>query len=151
MTTELRRFVEEGRSIFVGTVDADGEPACCRAVALTGNADLSRITVYLPVDTAQQTIANVATTRRLAVTASQPLDHSTVQFKGWSQSVRLAREEEAELISRRMDQFAEILTAVGVPRAVTGRVTRWPAFAIEMSVEEVFDQTPGPQAGSPLP
>jgi hypothetical protein len=30
-------------------------------------------------------------------------------------------------------------------------VTCWPAFAIDLLVEEIYDQTPGPRAGMPLP
>lgn len=144
---ELRRFVEDGFSLLVGTVGADGEPACCRGLALTGNEDLTRLTLYVSVETAQQAIANVATSRRVAVTVSNPLDHASVQFKGWSQLVRLARGDEADLITSRIDSFGEKLSAIGCPRSVTARVTRWPAFAIEMSVEAVYDQTPGLGAG----
>lgn len=147
---ELRSFMDRGRSILVGTADAEGQPACCRAVAISCNEDLSRLTVYLPVDIAQQTIANIATTRRVAVTASEPLDHSTVQFKGWSEGVRIATEHERELVTRRMDEFCETLAAIGVPRAVSARITRWPAFAVEVGIEAIFDQTPGPRAGVPL-
>lgn len=146
-TAELRRFVEDGLSILVGTVGADGEPSCSRGLALTGNEDLSRLTLYLSVNSAQQAIANVATSRRLAVVASNPLDHSTVQFKGWSQTVRLAREDEAALITARLAGFAERLAMIGLPEEVTARVSHWPAFAIEMSVEAVYDQTPGLKAG----
>lgn len=147
-TAELRRFVEDGLSILVGTVGADGEPSCTRGLAVTGNDDLTRLTLYLPVNTAQQAIANVATSRRLAVVVSNPLDHSTIQFKGWSQSVRLAREEEAELVAARVEGFGDRLAAIGFSRGAVGRVSRWPAFAIEMSVEAVYDQTPGLGAGN---
>jgi len=41
-----------------------------------------------------------------------------------------------------------VLERIGVPRRLVRNVTRWPAFAIEMRVEHVFEQTPGPNAGS---
>ncbi len=147
-TAELRQFVEDGLSILVGTVGADGEPSCSRGLALTGNEDLTRLTLYLSVNSAQQAIANVATSRRVAVVVSNPLDHASVQFKGWSQAVRLAREEEADLINARLAGLAGRLAMIGVPETVTARVSRWPAFAIEMSVEVIYDQTPGLRAGS---
>jgi hypothetical protein len=43
-----------------------------------------------------------------------------------------------------------VLDAIGLPRRVTHRIAHWPAFAIEMTVEQIFDQTPGPKAGVPL-
>ncbi len=147
---ELQRFTRRGLTIMVGTVDADGFPACCRASALQGNQDFTRLTVFLPVATAQQTVANIATTRRLAVVASSPPDHATVQFKGWSLAVRLASPEEAELIRAQASRFAEVVTTLGVPPAVTGKINRLPAYAVEMSLEVIYDQTPGPKAGSAL-
>jgi hypothetical protein len=43
-----------------------------------------------------------------------------------------------------------MLDSVGVPRRVSGRLAHWPAFAIDLRVEETFDQTPGPHAGTRL-
>jgi hypothetical protein len=40
-----------------------------------------------------------------------------------------------------------VLEQIGLPPHVTMSVAHWPAFAIDVSVEEVFDQTPGPRAG----
>jgi hypothetical protein len=40
-----------------------------------------------------------------------------------------------------------VLAQIGIPRRVTRAVTCWPAFAIQMKVEEIYDQTPGPKAG----
>lgn len=151
MSTEaLRRFVDQGLSVLVGTADAEGNPNASRAIALTASPDLCRATVYLPAVTSQQTIANIATTRRLAVLSAHPIDHGSVQVKGWSRTVRLARDDEAELIRARLSQFSEILEMVGLPRRITMSINYWPSFAVEFDVEEVFDQTPGPMAGSAL-
>ncbi|HEX7153933.1 MAG TPA: pyridoxamine 5'-phosphate oxidase family protein [Thermoanaerobaculia bacterium] len=145
----LRRSLAEGTSVLVGTVDADGVPACCRGVALIPKDD-DTVTVYLPVATAQETVANVATTRRLAVCISHPIDHTTTQLKGVTRGVRIAGEHERELVTRSLEKFADILDEIGLPRRITRSVTHWPAFAIDMSVEETFDQTPGPKAGNPI-
>ena len=147
---DLRRFTSDGCSVIVGSVDGDGAPATCRAVAIAADDELTRMTVYLPVATSHQTIANVATTHRLAVAASQTIDHTTVQFKGSIRGVRLAREEEAALIRSRLSQFADSLQIIGVPRSLTSRLVYWPAYAIEMNIEQIFDQTPGPRAGAQL-
>jgi hypothetical protein len=154
MTTEahrLQRFVEGGISVFVGTADADGIPTCCRAIALTTKDNFETVTVYVPAATGQETVANVATTRRVAVAATEPLSHGSIQIKGVSRGVRLAPPADEELVRTRLHQFADVLSELGLPRRVTHRIAHWPAFAIEVSVEQVFDQTPGPKAGAPLP
>ena len=149
-THKLQRFVEGGISVFVGTVDADKIPTCCRAIALSTSNDFETVTVYIPAATGQETIANVATTRRVAISASEPLSHGSIQIKGVSRGVKLAPAAEEEFVRMRLHQFADVLAELGLPRRVTHRIAHWPAFAIEVSVEQVFDQTPGPKAGTPL-
>lgn len=143
----LRQSVQPGLSILVGTVDADGIPTCCRGVALTTKDDFDTVTVYVPAATAQETVANVATTRRVAIVASAPLSHETVQIKGIARGVRLAPPADEPFVRERLDALAGVLEQVGFPRTVVQRLAHWPAFVIDVSVEEVFDQTPGPKAG----
>jgi hypothetical protein len=146
----LQRFVEGGISVFVATVDADKIPTCCRAIALSTKDNFETVTVYVPAATGQETIANVATTRRVAISASEPLSHSSIQIKGVSRGVRLAPASDESFVRTRLHEFADVLADLGLPRRVTHRVAHWPAFAIEVSVEQIFDQTPGPKAGAPL-
>ena len=146
--THIHRCLESGLSVLVGTVDAHGQPACCRAVALTSTDDLETLTVFVPVSTSHEVIQNLGTTKRIAVGASFPLDHCTTQLKGTASEVRLARDDEQAFIQQRLSAFADVLDKVGVPRRLTRSVACWPAFAISVRVEEIFDQTPGPHAGS---
>jgi hypothetical protein len=146
----LNRCLENNVSVVVGSVDLQGDPSTCRALALSSQDGLSTVTVYVPVSTSRDTIANVATTHRLTVVATHPLDHHSLQFKGRAAVVRLARDDEASVVRRGFNGFAELLNDIGIPPRVTNAVTRWPAFAIEMQVQEVYDQTPGPKAGTRL-
>jgi hypothetical protein len=145
-----RRCLDGGTSVLVGTVDRHLMPACCRAIALTSADDLASVTTYVPVATSQTTIANIAMSHRMAVVVTHPVDHFSVQLKGITGTVRLARDDEAPLVNERLEQFADVLHSLGVPRRVTRAVTHWPVFAIEMRVEDVYEQTPGPRAGSRL-
>lgn len=147
VATRMKRWSEEGVSVLIGTVDGEGFPTCCRGVAIVPSDDLETATVYLPVATGQETIANIATTRRLAVAMAHPIDHSSTQFKGTSRAVRLARADESEMVRARFESFGALLEEIGLPRKILQKVAWWPAFAIEMQIEQVFDQTPGPKAG----
>ncbi|HZP47052.1 MAG TPA: hypothetical protein VFB07_00860 [Vicinamibacterales bacterium] len=146
----LQHCLTPGLSILVGTVDAQGTPACCRGIAVASDDNLQTLTVYVPVATSHETIRNVALTRRIAVAASNPADNCSTQLKGTTTDARLAREDEAARVRRALDAFADVLDRVGVARRLTRSVSHWPAFAITMRVEEVFEQTPGPQAGCRL-
>ena len=139
-----------GLSVLVGTVDPQGDPSCCRAIAVRTDDDFQTAVVYLPVATAHDTIQNLASTKRVAVTASHPREHRAIQLKGTTSDVRLARDDEAAFVREWVDALATALDTVGVPKRVTRSVAHWPAFAIQMRVEQVFEQTPGPKAGSRL-
>jgi|SRR6185369_5595472 len=140
----------EGMSIIVGTVSPDGLPAGCRAIAVVSSDEMKTVTVYVPMATSREVVANVAATKRLAIVGSYPPDHSTMQLKGTTTAVRLAGDDEHELVRTRLERFADVLHAIGVPRRLIRSINYWPAFAIDMKVEEVFEQTPGPKAGTPL-
>jgi len=146
----LQGWTEGGVSVIVGTVDADGIPTCCRAIAIATRDNFETITVYIPAATAQETVANVATTRRVAISCTRPLTHESLQIKGLTRGVRLAPPSDEAYVRTRLGEFAGVLEAIGVPRRLSLSVAHWPAFAVEVSVEQVFDQTPGPKAGSAI-
>ena len=146
----LRRALEIGRSVLVGTADARNMPSCCRAVAITSQDDLATATVYIPLAGSQQTLQNLATTKRLAVVASHPIDHCSIQLKGTTTEVRLARDDEAPFVKSRLEGLAEVLNNAGVPRRLVHEAAYWPAFAVTMRVEDIFEQTPGANAGGRL-
>src|SRR4051795_790763 len=129
---------QEGMSLYAGSVSSDGVPAGCRAVALRTNRELTEITVYLPMGTSQDVLANIAATKRMAVVATYPPDHFAVQLKGTTTAVRLATDDESEFVHARMESFADVLHAIGIPRRVTSSINSWPAFAVEMKVDELF-------------
>jgi|ERR1041385_2371388 hypothetical protein len=145
-----RTPIDEGMSLFVGTVSPDGLPAGCRAIAATSPDQLKTITVYLPMATSRDVVANIASTKKLAIVGTWPPDHSAMQLKGTTTAVRLANDDEREFLDYRIDRFADVLHAIGIPRRLAKALNHWPAFAVDMKVEEVFEQTPGPNAGNQL-
>ena len=150
ISERLRKCVQSGLSIIVGTADKDHVPSTCRAIAIRTNDDFETVTVYLPVATSHETMANIATTRRLAVACAEIPSHETTQIKGVTQSVRLAPPSDEAFVRERLDALAGSLDSIGLPRRIMRTFAHWPAFAVDVTVEEVFDQTPGPNAGNRL-
>lgn len=146
----LQRALEIGRTVLVGTADARNVPSCCRAVAIASKDDLATATVYIPLAASPQTLQNLATTKRLAVALSHPIDHCSIQLKGTTTEVRLATDEEAPFVRSRLEGVADVLDNAGVPRRFVRSAAYWPAFAVTMRVDEIFEQTPGPHAGERL-
>ena len=150
MDERLVKGVEPGVSVIVGSVDTDGNPSCCRAVGLRSDDGLATVTVFVPEATSKDTIANVAATRRLAVVTTHPITHCATQLKGVVDRTRPAREDEEAFVVAHLGGFSGVLNAIGYPPRVTRSVAYWPAVALEMRVEEIYDQSPGPKAGTRL-
>ena len=149
-TSRVHRCLEPGLSIIVGAVDAHGTPSCCRSYAIKSDDDLQTLTVYLPIATSHDTIKSLAVTKRVAVATTHPMESSATQLKGTTIETRLAREDEAAFLDARLQAFSDMVLAFGVPRRLSRAAAHWPAFAVTIRVEEIYEQTPGPKAGTRL-
>jgi hypothetical protein len=145
--TEFQRYFEGGKSMTVATADGTGLPTACRAVGMRLDADGRGVVVYLPLATAPKSIANIATNGRIAICVSDVIDHSTLQLKGMRRAVRVACPDEAAVVTRWLHAFTDQLDRIGMPKCVTLGLSHWPAFAIEVDIDELYEQTPGPRAG----
>lgn len=150
LPTELIDFVESGVSILIGTRDAQMRPECVRGAGASVAADRRSITLLVPEQTGARTIANVEGGSPVAVTFSRTIDHRTVQVKGAVRAVRAASQAEQLSAHRYHSAFVEALYAVGVSRALSRRLRVEPCVAVEVAIGELFQQTPGPEAGKPL-
>jgi len=146
----IDRCLEAGNSVLVATVNPQNEPSCCRAIAIRSMDNLETATVYLPMATSHQIIQDVATTHRIAVAATHIIDHCSTQLKGTARSARIAGDDEMAFVKSRLEAFVDVIERIGVPKRTARTLAHWPAFAIEIRVEEIFDQTPGPNAGTRL-
>jgi hypothetical protein len=146
----LRVATDGGTSVLVGSADSNAIPACCRGIAVSTDASLARAIVYVPVATSRDVIANAATTKKLALMITRVVEHVGVQLKGTVEAIRVAGDDEAPFVRRRLSEFADVLDDIGLPRRIFRSVNHWPAFAVELKIDEVFDQTPGPRAGASI-
>jgi len=131
----------------VGTRDKDRRPEVLRAVGVAVGAARSTLTVYVPAELAERTLANLEDNGELAITFSHVIDHRTVQLKGKLVSLRRSRRNERALQERWLAAFAEQLRMVGFSRRLALRIRIWPSLALEVEVRDLFAQTPGPGAG----
>jgi hypothetical protein len=147
---ELVPFLQSGLSLLVGTSSSDLRPTCCRAVGLVVAPDGANVTVFVPDATARKTLANLHQNPRAAITASQPDSHRTVQLKGQVARLRLAEPELQSTVVAYVEAFGKRVDIVGMPRSRVAQLSAWPAWAIELRLEGLFVQTPGPRAGQLL-
>lgn len=150
LSDEIAAFLTQGVSLLVGTCDANGGPESMRAVGVDVQPDRRHLTIYLPEATSRETRTKLLDHPRIALLASYPLDHRSLQLKGTVKRLGVADDAALASIQRYLETFAHVLEGVGMPSGVVHSISHWPAFAVEFEVEELFVQTPGPGAGARL-
>jgi hypothetical protein len=150
ISEELARFLESNVSILLGTRDGENRPACARLMGARVSADRTKVTVLLPRPTGERSLANIADNGLVAVTFCRVFDNNAVQLKGRTAPPREPTPEEIALAGPYRERFADALAEVGMARPLSIRLTNAPAVALEVHVEQIFQQTPGPSAGHKL-
>jgi hypothetical protein len=149
LNDDLVAFVSGPVSILAAGRDADLRPWLAHPVALRIGADRASLTVFLPDRPGATLLAVLAPGAPLAVTASHVPSLRSVQVKGLISTIRPATEKERPEIDKKAAGFTGDLAAIGFAPRVVRRLVTWPCTALEMRVEAVFEQSPGPGAGRP--
>jgi hypothetical protein len=146
----LVEFLSSGVVLGCASRDARLVPRSVWPVGIRVEPGGEEVTVFLPVATAGEVVANLRDNRRIAVVATGPVDHRAVQIKGQVLEIRPAGDEERAQTDHYRAALARTLEPLGVPRTVILRIEHWPAHAVRFRVEHLFVQTPGPAAGKPF-
>lgn len=148
---ELAAFLQEGLGIHLGTRNGQLEPNGARAAAVGIDDDGLHLVVYLADAAAGRLLPDLRSSGEAAVVFARPTDDRSCQVKGRFVSARPARAHERAFVLAQWDGFLQNLERIGIPRAVAEGWIAWPAVAVLLRATAVFDQTPGPSAGDPLP
>jgi hypothetical protein len=147
----LAAFLQEGVGIHIGTRNERFEPNGARALAAVVEADGQELVVYLAEVAAARLLPDLHGNRQVAVSFGRPVDDRACQVKGEVVSIRPAEPHEREKIRWQFESFLNNLEHIGIPRAGATNWITWPAVAIRLKATAVFEQTPGPAAGKPMP
>ena len=149
---EQAALLEGPVSMIVGSRDAQLRPHVTRALGCRLDADRRRATVLLPRDAAAQVLADLRANGRVAVVASQPTSNRTLQIKGSDATLQPCSVDDEALAERHLTGFVEEIGQLGfspeVARTLHGHAAG--IVAVAFTITEAFEQTPGPQAGTPL-
>jgi len=144
-------FIHGGVAMGVVTRDDSLRPAIARAWGPEVSADgrTLRLCVAAPQGSAAR--ENLQVHAPVAVGFSPPTIARAVQLKGLAVSIGEPEPDDLERVERHVEQFVAEVTRIGGPEHVARRMFA-PAGLLEVSVsiDEVFDQTPGPTAGRRL-
>ena len=147
---ELAAFIQEGVGIYIGTRNGALEPNGARALASLLEQDGARLVIYLADEAAVRILPDLESNGQAAVTFGRPIDERAIQVKGTFVGARPAREDERPALDAQWDNVSRSLEMIGVPRAARSAWPKWPATAITLEPTAIFEQTPGPSAGTKL-
>jgi hypothetical protein len=162
---EIVRFLEGATVGFGATRDDELVPQLHRAVGWRVGEDRRTITCLFPVDYSAKLIPSLEDNGRFSFTTlgsttgprvSHPPNpcvdfHECYQFKGDYVTSRPANEGDLPLVHRTAEQFKALFQPLFgfSDRACAARYGK-PVLAVTFEVREIFDQTPGPGAGTRL-
>jgi hypothetical protein len=144
---EVAALMESGCSLIVGSVDASGGPEATRGFGLRVVRDEGLLRVIVAAD-ALRTHDNLRTVGVVALTATDVATLRSTQAKGRAVSVEAATDADRAVFARYHDEFFTALHETdGTALDLVVRMLPADIVAFVMTVDEVFDQTPGPAAG----
>jgi hypothetical protein len=146
--SDVQAGIDAGASLVVGTVSPDGEPRANRAWAATViDADAGRIRFVMSGD--DPDLVEHLSSGRVSLTGADVVTYRSVQLKGRPVVVEAATADDVEVARVHSDAlFDAIHRTDGNPIELLRRMLPLSMLAVEMIVDETFDQTPGPKAGS---
>ena len=145
----LKDFIESDVATLVGSAESPERPQIAWGWAPRVN-DEGAVEVFLDAARADRTIANLRTNPRIAVTMAQPVSYRSVQIKGDFLGVSEPTEDDKVYVQRRREGFLSACVLVGDPPEAIRNLWLEDVVRIAFSVDQAFDQTPGPEAGKPL-
>jgi hypothetical protein len=140
-----------GVSVTVATRDDRLRPEVVRAWGPAVTAGGSLLTLCVPAPAGSRTRLNLAANGEVAVLFVSAVDYRALQVKGRTVSVCEPTPEQLGLIEEHVLAFAGNTRRLGVELSqIRNFVQPVAHLAVTVSVREVYEQTPGPDAGMPL-
>jgi hypothetical protein len=144
-------FLEGGPGLIVGTVGADGAPTATRAWGMTVLSAGTGECRLLLDRSAHQALANLEATRAIAVTCTDVPTFYSVQLKGELVRIEAATDADRSRWAAYVEMFfGDIFRTDGSDLALLHQMQPNEIVASIVQFREIFDQTPGPGAGSAL-
>jgi hypothetical protein len=146
---DTKGFLESGCALIFGTVGTDGEPHVNRGWGFTVAANNRHRLLVAADDTVAR--ANLDENGRIAITATSVRTLHSMQLKGRVVAFEDATADDHARAARYCDAFADDIFEIdGTPRKYVQRVVPHSYVALTVEIDECFDQTPGPKAGTPM-
>jgi hypothetical protein len=144
-------FIQGGVAVGVATRDDDLKPEFARGWGPEVSADGRSLRLCVTAPEGSQMRANLESNGAVAVGFSPPTIARAVQVKGVAPTTQEPDAADLERVERHVRSFVAEAERIGAPPELSQRMFVGAGLvAIQFSIDEVFDQTPGPTAGRRL-
>ncbi len=147
---DTAQHLEDGSALIVGAADTDGAPYATRAWGATIVEDGAALRIYLDAEDAV-VVPLLTAGAAVAITGACVRTLASTQVKGRVRSLdalsaldMATRERATELFVRDVNETDH------TPRGLIDNMVPERFVACTLDVEELYNQTPGPQAGASL-
>jgi hypothetical protein len=136
--------------MVLATRDGEMRPALARGWGLEIGSDRESVSLCVEVPAGSAIRANLEANGEIAVTCSRPTTYRTVQVKGTAAILGEPDGERLREVEEQVAAFSAEVVQLGLPAHAGEALMVGPLLAVTVEPREVFDQTPGPAAGSRL-
>lgn len=144
----LVAFVHGPILSWVGTRDARLRPSVSWAFGARVSAGRDEITAFIPDIEAEPAKRNAEQNGQIAFTVADGISHESYQFKGKLVGLRPSSDEERAVQDIHRSKLVSHMPMF--PKQFFDGYQLYPSTALTFRVEQVFTQTPGPDAGKML-
>ena len=148
---DVVEFIQGGVAVGVATRGGDLRPEFARGWGPAVSADGRSVMLCVSAPEGSQVRANLEQNGAVAVGFSPPTIARAVQVKGVATVVGEPEAADLERVERHVRAFVAEAERIGAPAELSRRMFVGTGLvAVQFSIDEVFDQTPGPTAGRRL-
>ena len=150
---ELTNWIHRELLISIAACDYSGAPLLARCLAVEITADGTQARIYLNGNSAQPLFAQLKREQWLAVVMEQPRTHRSLQIKGKVDAISPMSDADIAYCQQYQQSFTEGVIAFGFTDAFSAVFIPPPdesASIIQINIEQVYEQSPGTQAGQLL-
>jgi hypothetical protein len=146
----LAEFVHSGVATIVGTASDAGRPHVAYGWGPRVREGGRTLDVFLDAPKAGQALEDLRSNGRIAVTMGDPVSYRSVQVKGRFSGASPPSDADEVWLAAYREAFLVNTSLVGDPPSVIRSLWLNEVVRVSLTVEQAYDQTPGPGAGRPL-
>ena len=147
---ELATYLQPGPySLIVASSDRDRLPDAVRAWGPRVHDDRKGLDLFVGREASRKLVSNLAANDTIALSIANVTTYQALQLKGRCIEITEAQPEELAQVHKHSEAFVAGVQLIGISeRAARGMLVS-DVVKLIIAPDLLFDQTPGPEAGSP--